>query len=149
VAEACAAPATIVAPVVVVGAHVGILVCVDAYTPQIARRLQEQGAQPLESPATWGPWPHEPGDAWKQCSYETGFLLIFCSSKGADQTLDFTLAESVVVKDGARLLAFHSPHCTLVLVNWDLREQQLVGQSFLTMDQLKARPDESDGQVYP
>jgi 5-aminopentanamidase len=63
VAEAWATPATTVAPVLVSGVHAGIPVCADAYTPPIARHLQEQGAQLLVSPAAWGPWPHGPGDA--------------------------------------------------------------------------------------
>jgi predicted amidohydrolase len=74
-AEAWATPATTVAPVVVSGINVGILVCADAYTPPIARRLQEQGAQLLVSPAAWGPWPHGPGDAWEQRTRETGLSL--------------------------------------------------------------------------
>jgi len=60
--------------------------------------------------------------------------LFVCNSAGTDQTRDFTPAESVVVKNGTRLLAFHSPHSTLILVDWDLQAQELVGQRFLRLD---------------
>lgn len=60
--------------------------------------------------------------------------LFVCNRAGTDQTRDFTPAESVVVKNGTRLLAFHSPHSTLILVDWDLQAQELIGQRFLTLD---------------
>jgi predicted amidohydrolase len=96
--------------------------------------LQEQGAQPPVSPAAWGPWPHGPGDACEQRTRETGLPLLVCNRTGTDHTRNFTEAESVVIKDGTRLLAFHAPHSTLILVDWDLQAQELVGQRFLRMN---------------
>jgi hypothetical protein len=54
-----------------------------------------------------------------------------------------------VVKDGRRLLSFHSPHSTLILVDWELHAQELVGQKFLTMDLPEAGVDRPDGRVRP
>jgi predicted amidohydrolase len=139
-----------VAPVPVAGVRVSILVCADAYTPPIARRLQEQGAQLLALPAAWGPWPHAAGDAWEQRTRETGLPLFVCNRTGPDQTLNFAPAESVMVKDGRRLLSFHSiPHSTLILADWDLQPRQLVGQKVPTMDLPEAGVDRSDGRVRP
>jgi hypothetical protein len=114
VAEAWAAPATIVALVVAVSIYVGIVVAPDAYTPPIARRFQEQRAQLWVLPAGWGPWPNGPRDAWEQRSYETSLRLFVCNRTESDQTLDFTPAENVVVEDGVLLLAYHSPHSALM-----------------------------------
>jgi N-carbamoylputrescine amidase len=148
VAEARATPATTVAPVVVAGVHVGILVCADAYTALIARSLQEQGAQLLVSPTAWGPWPHGPGEAWEQRTRETGLPLFVCNRTGTNQSLDFTTAESVVVKDGTRLLPFHSPHSTLILIDRDLQAQELVAHRCLTMELPGAGADESNRRVH-
>jgi hypothetical protein len=60
--------------------------------------------------------------------------LFVCNRTGTDQTLDFTPAESVVVRDSTWLLVFHSLHSTLILVDWDLQTQELVGQRFLGLD---------------
>jgi len=128
-AEAWATPGDTVVPVRVPPVLVGILVCADAYTPALAGRLQAQGAQLLVSSAAWGPWPHGPDGAWEQRTLETGLPLFVCNRTGADQTLSFTEAESVVVKDGQRLLAFRAPHSTLLLLDWDLQAQTLVRQA--------------------
>jgi N-carbamoylputrescine amidase len=128
VAEAWASPGDHIVPICVPPVRVGILVCADAYTPPLARCLQAQGAQLLVSPAAWGPWPHGPEDAWEQRTRETGLPLFVCNRTGADQTLSFEEAESTVVKAGKRLFTFRSPHSTVLLVEWDLHTQNLVGQ---------------------
>jgi hypothetical protein len=48
-----------------------------------------------------------------------------------DQSFSFMEAESVVVKDGERLLAFRSPHSTVICVEWDVDAQTLVGRTLL------------------
>ncbi|MEP6886971.1 MAG: hypothetical protein ABI945_01470 [Nitrospirales bacterium] len=40
---------------------------------------------------------------------------------GPDRTLDFTRAESVVVKDEQRVLALSSTHSTMVVIAWNLQ----------------------------
>lgn len=128
-AEAWASPGDTIVPVYLPPVLVGILICADAYTPALASRLQAQGAQLLVSSAAWGPWPHGPDGAWEQCTRETGLPLFVCNRTGTDQTFSFTEAESVVVHDGKRLLAFRAPHSALLLVDWDLQAQRLVRQA--------------------
>jgi N-carbamoylputrescine amidase len=127
-AEAWASRGEQIAPIPVPPLTAGVLICSDAYTPEVARRLQVQGAQLLVSPAAWGPWPHGPDGAWEKRSRETGLPLFVCNRTGREETLSFTEAESVVVKAGKRLLSFRSEHPTLLTVDWDLQAQVLVVQ---------------------
>jgi N-carbamoylputrescine amidase len=130
-AEAWASPGETAVPILVPPLSVGILICADAYTPAIARRLHAEGAQLLVSPAAWPPWPHGPDGAWEQRTRETGLPLFVCNRTGMDQSFSFMEAESVVVKDGERLLAFRSPHSTVICVEWDVDAQTLVGRTLL------------------
>jgi hypothetical protein len=51
-----------------------------------------------------------------------------CHRTGQDDTRSFLDAESVVIKDGERLMAFYAPDSALLLVEWDLQAQTLVRQ---------------------
>ncbi|HEX5532100.1 MAG TPA: carbon-nitrogen hydrolase family protein [Methylomirabilota bacterium] len=119
--EAWSTPGTLAAPIAVppVG-PVGILVCADAYSPWIAKSLRAQGARLLVSPAAWAPGLHGPSGEWEQCTRDTGLPLLVCNRTGRDRVLDFTPGESVVVKDGERLLALQAPGSTIFTVDWDL-----------------------------
>jgi N-carbamoylputrescine amidase len=146
-AEAWASPGDTIVPVRIPPVLVGILVCADAYTPALAGRLQAQGAQLLVSSAAWGPRPHGPDGAWEQRTRETGLPLFVCNRTGTDQTLSFEEAESVVVKDGARLLTFHAPHSALLLMDWDLQAQTLVRQACQKIELPERGADEPDGRI--
>jgi N-carbamoylputrescine amidase len=124
-AEGWSSPGQVVAPVLVppVG-QVGLLICADAYTPEIATRLKSQGAQLLVSAAAWGPGLHGPHGEWERCTRETGLPLLVCNRTGIDRTLRFTAAESLVVQDGQRLCAFTSARSALFLIAWDLETRQ-------------------------
>lgn len=128
VAEAWSSRGVSIAPITVPPVRVGVLLCADAYTPEPARLLQAQGARLLVSAAAWGPWPHGPDGAWEQRSRETGLPLFVCNRTGQDDTLGFLDAESVVIHNGERLMAFHSPASTLLLLDWDLQAQALLRQ---------------------
>jgi 5-aminopentanamidase len=104
---------------------VGILICADAYSPRIARSFQAQGAQLLVSAAAWGPGPYGPNGEWERCTLDTGLALLVCNRTGNDRTLSFTGAESVVVKDGRRILSFASERSAIFTVEWDLKTQSL------------------------
>jgi predicted amidohydrolase len=92
--------------------------------------MPEQGAHLLVSPDAWGAWPHGAGDAWEQHTHETGLPFFVCNRTGTDHTLNFTEAESVVVKNGTRLLAFHGHDSTLILIDWDLQSKICWGRDF-------------------
>lgn len=129
--EAWSSPGTRVMPITVppVG-KVGVLICGDAFSPEIAVSLKQQGARMLVSSAAWAPGFHGPNGEWERCSRETGLPLLVCNRSGADHSLDFTKAQSVVVKDGRRLLSFSSPASTVVLIDWDLATENMTTSNY-------------------
>jgi predicted amidohydrolase len=126
-AEAWASRGEAVTPVRLPAAHVGLLMCADAYTPALARHLLAQGAHLLISPAAWPPRPHGPDGAWERRTLETGLPLFVCNRTGMDQTFSFVEAESGVFKGGQRLLTLRASQSTLLTLDWDLHRQELVG----------------------
>lgn len=124
--EAWSSPGEQIAPVPVPPFDsVGILICADAYPPEFAGRLKDQGAQLLVSAAAWGPGLHGPDGEWEQRTRETGLALLVCNRTGAERTLSFAGAESLVVKDGQRRLSFRSERSAIVTVDWDMNTQNL------------------------
>ena len=114
--------------------RVGILICADAYSPGIARSLPAQGAELLVSSAAWAPGLHGPDGEWERCTRDTGLPLFVCNRTGPDRTLDFTGAESVIVKDGERLLTFRSERSAMFTIEWDLTTQTLVTPAYQRTD---------------
>ena len=112
-------PGDRIAPIECDGVKVGVLICSDAYTPDIARVLKFEGAQMLVSPASWGPGIHGPNGEWEQRSHETGLPVIVCNRTGAEQTLDFWKAPSLVAKNGDRLLSHTSDRSAVLTFDWD------------------------------
>ena len=110
--------------------HIGLLICADAYTRDIAARLKSQGADILVSPAAWGPGLHGPEGEWEQRTVETGLPLIVCNRTGNDHTVSFMGAESLVVKNGKRLLAHHSERSVVLTFDWDLATMELVSKEY-------------------
>ena len=106
-------------PVECDGIKVGLLICSDVYTSNIARALRFEGAQMLVSPASWGPGIHGPNGEWEQRSQETGLPLIVCNRTGSEKTLDFRKAPSLVVKNGDRLLSHASDRSAVLTFDWD------------------------------
>ena len=104
----------------------GVLICADAYTPDVTQRLAAHGANILISSAAWGPFPHGPETSWEDRSRETGLPLFVCNRTGSDSTLDFSSAQSVVAMKGKQLLSHTSPTSTLLVVHWDLERQTLI-----------------------
>jgi predicted amidohydrolase len=113
--------------------RVGMLICADAYTSDIARNLQAQGAQLLVSSAAWAPGLHGPNGEWERCTRDTGLPLLVCNRTGPDKTLDFRQAESVVAKDGKRLLSLSSARSVIFAIEWDVRTQTLAKQDYQTI----------------
>jgi predicted amidohydrolase len=114
--------------------RVGILICADAYSPGIAQSLQAQGAELLVSSAAWAPGLHGPDGEWERCTRDTALPLFVCNRTGPDRTLDFTGAESVIVKGGQRLLTFRSERSAIFTFDWDLRTQTLVTPAYQRTD---------------
>lgn len=102
---------------------VGLLICADAFDPAIAQRLKARGAQLLVSAAAWAPGLHGPEGEWERCSHVTGLPLLVCNRTGMDRKLNFMGAESVVAKEGRRLLSFSAERSAMLVVQWDLEAQ--------------------------
>ena len=133
--ESWSSPGQNAAPIAVhpVGS-VGILICADAFSPGIAGSLNAQGARMLVSSAAWAPGLHGPNGEWERCTKDTGLPLVVCNRTGPDRTLDFTRAESVVVKDGQRLLSLSSKRSTLFVLDWNLQTQNLATRQYRRID---------------
>lgn len=133
--EAWSSPGDQVTPIAVEPfRRVGILICADAYSPGIAQGLKAQGADLLISSAAWAPGLHGPDGEWERCTRDTGLPLFVCNRTGPDRTLDFTGAESVIVKDGARLLTFRSARSAIFTIAWDLTTQTVATQAYQRTD---------------
>jgi predicted amidohydrolase len=132
--EAWSSPGEQVAPVSVPPFNrVGMLICADASSPKICTSLKAQGAQFLVSSAAWAPGLHGPNGEWERCTRDTGLPLIVCNRTGPDRTLDFTGAQTVVVKDGQRLLSLSSEQSVIFSVEWDLQTQNLATKEYRTI----------------
>ena len=112
-------PGDVAVPIECSGIKVGLLVCADIYTSNIARAMKFEGAQIFVSPASWGPGIHGPNGEWEQRTHETGLPLIVCNRTGAEKTLDFRKAPSLVVKDGMRVLTHTSERSAVLTFDWD------------------------------
>jgi 5-aminopentanamidase len=112
------------------GLAVGILICADAYTGDIAEDLCGQGAQLLVSPAAWAPGLNGPEGEWEQRTRETGLPLIVCNRTGAERKLDFTGAESLFVKHGQKLLSYRSARSAVLTFDLDLKEMLPLSSGF-------------------
>jgi predicted amidohydrolase len=110
--------------------RVGLLICADAYTPAIAKNLKAHGARILVSSAAWAPGLHGPNGEWERCTKDTGLPMLVCNRTGPDRTLNFTLAESVVVQGGKRVLAFRSAQAVIFIIDWNLADNTLFSTQF-------------------
>lgn len=106
-------------PVQVGPIAVGVLICADSWTPDVARDLRSRGAQLLISSAEWPPRPHGPEGCWESRSRETGLPLFVCNRSGMDETLNCREAQSVVVIDGQLVAAYDSESSAIVLLDFD------------------------------
>jgi predicted amidohydrolase len=112
---------------------IGLLICADASSPKICTSLKTQGAQLLVSSAAWAPGLHGPNGEWERCTSDTGLSLIVCNRTGPDRTLNFTGAQTVVVKDGQRLLSLSSERSVIFAIDWDLQTQNLASREYQTV----------------
>jgi len=125
-------PGDSAAPIECDGIKVGLLICSDVYTSNIARALKFEGAQMLVSPASWGPGIHGPNGEWEQRTHETGLPLIVCNRTGAEPTLDFWKAPSLIVKNGERLLSHTSDRSAILMIDWNFSNMMPMSSSFHT-----------------
>jgi N-carbamoylputrescine amidase len=129
--EAWSSPGTECIPVNCGGVAVGILVCADSYRNDVPQVLKDQGAEILVSPASWGPGGCGPDGEWEQRTLDTGLPIIVCNRSGIERDdLDFREAESVVARDGARLLTATSANSVVLTFDWDLDAMTSMSRDF-------------------
>lgn len=125
-------PGETVDPLECDGLKVGILVCADAYESSISGALKSRGAKILLSPTSWGPGLHGPNGEWEERTRETGLSLIVCNRTGAEKTLDFWTAPSLVVQDGKRLLSHTSDKSAILFFDWNFTTMRPLSTAYKT-----------------
>ena len=130
-AEGWSTAGTVIEPVECGGVKVGIMVCADAYKNEVAQALKDKGAQLYVSPVSWGPGQCAPDGEWEQRSLDNGLPIIVCNRSGQeDEELDYRKAESVVAKDGRRLLEATSDRSVILSFDWDLEGMTSLSRDF-------------------
>lgn len=109
---------------------IGLLICADAFSPDIAKSLKAQGATVLVSSAAWAPGLHGPNGEWERCTADTGLPLFVCNRTGPDRTLDFRQAESVVAQGGRRLLSLASERSAIFIIDWNVKTGTLASPHY-------------------
>lgn len=117
-------------PIKVDGVRVGVMICADAYTEQIATSLATQRAEVLIAPSSWGPGLYGPNGEWEQRSLDTGLPIFVCNRTGEDATVSFWEAESSVIQNGKKLLSYSSRQSSILIFEWDLDKMALLSPSF-------------------
>ena len=112
-------PGENIEPVDVDGVRVGLLICADAQHADKALTLKNKGAELLVCSMAWGHKLH-PGDRWERRSAETGIPIIVCNRTGREKMVDWTRSDSIVAKDGRRLLQATVGNSAVLLFDWDL-----------------------------
>lgn len=130
-AEGWSTAGTVIEPVECDGVKVGIMVCADAYKNEVAQELRVKGAELFVSPVSWGPGQCAPDGEWEQRSLDNGVPIIVCNRSGQeDEELDYREAESVVAKEGRRLLEATSDRSVILSFDWDLESMACLSDYF-------------------
>jgi predicted amidohydrolase len=130
VAERWSSRGTMVAPFEWGGLRIGMLVCADAYTEGIAGTLRALGCDLMVSLAAWGPGLNGPAGEWEQRTIETRLPLIVCNRTGKELSLDFSEAESLVMRNGRRLLSHRSPSSAVLTFDWSMQQMLPTSSEF-------------------
>ena len=128
--EGWSSPGPDIKPIDWRGYKLGLLICSDAYTPNIVRSLKQQGAEVLISLAAWAPGMHGPDGEWEQRSIETGLNLFVCNRTGAEQNLNFYGSSSVVVVNGTRAISYTDEQSAILTIEVDPNNWLPLGEQF-------------------
>lgn len=114
------------------GVRVGLLICADAWFPDLVLDLKRRGAQILVAPSAWPPGFCGPEDTWERRSGETGLPLLVCNRTGWEEgaMLDYRHAESVVAHRGRRLLEWSTDRPALLMFDWDMSSMESPSTAF-------------------
>lgn len=117
-------------PITIDHVKAGILICADSYTKNNAKVLRDEGAEVLIAPSSWGPGLHGPNGEWEARTMDTGLPMFVCNRTGADETVTFWEAKSLVIEKGVHLLAHHSRESAILLFDWDFDKRELLSTEF-------------------
>lgn len=117
--EGWSSPGKEIKPIRWRGYKIGLLICSDSYSPNIASSLHRQGADVLISLAAWASGIHGPDGEWEQRSVETGLNLFVCNRTGAEENLNFCGSSSVVVINGKRALSYADKQSAILTIEVD------------------------------
>ena len=113
------------------GVNVGVLICADSYKNEVAQVLKDKGAELFVSPVAWGPGQCAPDGEWEQRTVDNGVPIMVCNRSGIERDdLDYRRAESVVAKDGKRLLEATSDRSVILTFDWDLDGMTALSEDF-------------------
>ena len=113
------------------GVNVGVLICADSYKNEVAQVLKDKGAELFVSPVAWGPGQCAPDGEWEQRTVDNRVPIMVCNRSGVERDdLDYRRAESVVAKDGKRLLEATSDRSVILTFDWDLDEMTTLSEDF-------------------
>ena len=113
------------------GVNVGVLICADSYKNEVAQVLKDKGAELFVSPVAWGPGQCAPDGEWEQRTVDNGLPIMVCNRSGVERDdLDYRRAESVVAKDGKRLLEATSDRSVILTFDWDLDGMTTLSEDF-------------------
>ena len=113
------------------GVNVGVLICADSYKNEVAQVLKDKGAELFVSPVAWGPGQCAPDGEWEQRTVDNGLPIMVCNRSGIERDdLDYRRAESVVAKDGKRLLEATSDRSVILTFDWDLDGMTALSEDF-------------------
>ena len=113
------------------GVNVGVLICADSYKNEVAQVLKDKGAELFVSPVAWGPGQCAPDGEWEQRTVDNGVPIMVCNRSGIERDdLDYRRAESVVAKDGKRLLEATSDRSVILTFDWDLDGMTTLSEDF-------------------
>lgn len=110
--------------------NVGVMICADAYTKNVADQLYQKGSDIIVAPSSWGPGLHGPEGEWEQRSIDTGLPIIVCNRTGEDESVSFWNAESLVIKNGKRILTHKSKQSAILTFEFDLERMELHSTEF-------------------
>jgi 5-aminopentanamidase len=117
--EAWSTPGIEINPITIDGRIVGVMICADAWSRDVAKQLHRRGAQVLLSSAAWPPGCHGPQGEWERATSDTGLALFVCNRTGSDAVLDFSRGESVLAHGGNRLMSAASATSAVLTFTWD------------------------------
>tara|TARA_B100000029_G_scaffold173533_1_gene170105 strand:- start:18903 stop:19679 length:777 start_codon:yes stop_codon:yes gene_type:complete len=129
--EGWSSPGNEIKSIVVDAEKVGILICADAYRPQLADEYHKQEVTILICPSAWGPGDCAPNGEWELRSQEVGVPLIVCNRTGTDlDVVDWTGSESIVAIEGQRVLSASPQESTILSFDIDIDNREILSDEF-------------------